>query len=129
MNRRGLLVGAFMGFMAKMAGGQPQSEITEYGGLSCALGPHSCGTIKRSLPRKRDDAQYAICRQRGHVAQNPEVWEGGTYTGTIDSMVHSAHKVSDASPVSRYEERVESPWQTCFYCKRDFRTVTTLEER
>lgn len=72
-------------------------------------------------PPAFDPAAYAICRMRGHVA----IAYGNMHSfGKFTNFVLVPDK-----PATSFKERDEGPWQRCFYCHKEFRTVVLVEER
>jgi len=80
-------------------------------------------TTGLSVGAAPNDREYEICKQRGHVAT---IW-GNTH-GVISSPAVFTITPDRPSQIG-YNLRTETSWETCFYCKRQFRFVTTMEEQ
>jgi hypothetical protein len=71
---------------------------------------------------KRNDAEYAICRVRGHI---PTAFGTGRGFVVVPAVFHS---VPDR-PSGGYSSESSTNWETCFYCGRQYRFVTKIEEK
>jgi len=100
MNRRELIAGAAAVVVAAPAVSQTMDSSVSY----ChAVGQNLVCDVPPSLEER--NRQYAICKDRGHVA---EISLGVTF-----AAVYNAD---------------QSSWSTCKYCRTQFRYVTTMEE-
>ena len=73
------------------------------------------------------ERQYAICKQRGHVATIP-----GNYPIMNAGNPAVFHVREPAAPVLyKAEDTTSTEWATCWYCKKEYRfvTVTKIEEK
>ena len=60
-----------------------------------------------------EQRQYEVCKQRGHVA---------------DPTMPASMPNPPTAPQG-YVAQSETPWQTCYYCGKDWRYMTKIEER
>jgi hypothetical protein len=67
--------------------------------------------------------QYSICRQRGHVATIPG-WQ--PYGTVFDDRIPQP---IPPGPEDHYRASSFTAWQTCWFCKKQYRYVTTIEEQ
>lgn len=115
MNRRE----AFTSIMAAIAvpAMAQESQIITSGGAGCSIQKQS------ELPsREVRDKEYAICKLRGHT---PTIF-GETNNPIALTMQY--WRVGD-SPVDSYKAETSTGWQTCWYCKKQYRYVTKIEEK
>jgi hypothetical protein len=86
------------------------------------------GTIANSvfpsppIPSKEDrDKEYAVCKLRGHT---PTVWGNlhTVYTNTVFVAIQDA-------PQDQYQAERSTGWETCWFCKKQYRYVTKIEEK
>lgn len=89
-------------------------------------------TVPKWVQPKRDDKQYEICKQRGHIPllsnirPTPQISADGTIWPTNNYATYPrVQDKNDRTPGYVDEEA----WQVCAYCHGGFRLVTKLEER
>lgn len=69
-------------------------------------------------------AQYKICQLRGHIPTDGNI-SFSTFAVITPEMI-AAHTPHPRTP---YVPESSTGWQTCWYCKKQYRYVTKIEEK
>lgn len=112
MDRREFLVG-------QIAFGPAATQLSglTHGTLAATKLPNP-GQVEGNKP-KRNDAEYVICKHRGHVAD----------PAGSPNFVNATYTRPTPEFVTRPGYAHESDWQVCYFCGKEFRLVRKLEER
>jgi hypothetical protein len=65
---------------------------------------------------------YEICKQRGHVPTVAGNLHGPYVTNAVFIGIPDR-------PVDNYAAETSTAWSTCWYCKKQYRYVTKIEEK
>jgi hypothetical protein len=81
----------------------------------------AAGTTVLARAQDENAKAYEICKQRGHVA-------------TVEGNLHGPYVTNSVfigipdRPVDAYAAESSTEWSTCWYCKKQYRYVTRIEE-
>lgn len=93
--------------------------------LGAELEAQAQGRVQEKVEEKKSkaelDKQYEVCKVRGHVAA-PGISQQFTPPNVPPPM--------NPNPAPQgYMAESETPWSTCYYCGRQWRYVTKIEEK
>lgn len=78
--------------------------------------------VQRVPSKEERDLQYKVCRERGHTPTN-----FGNMHETL--LVNAVFTIVSDTPFDEYRAETSTDWQTCWFCKKQYRYVTKIEEK